>query len=67
MANAIKKCACCGKEFELPCKVEEYTWQLSKKFYCGYKCYSKVFDSKYKAARNTSRIRLGYKTDKTLR
>ena len=38
-----------------------------KQYYCGYKCYSKVFDSKWKASTITRHTSLGYKTDKTLR
>ena len=61
------KCACCDEEFKLPCTMKEYPYKINGKFYCCHKCYSKVFDSKYKASSVGSKVRIGYKTDKTLR
>lgn len=60
------KCACCGETFKAENK-KTWKWQLDHEFFCSYKCYSKVFDSKYKASSVGSRIRIGYKTDKTTR
>ena len=65
-----KVCSCCGEEFKVE-DIHIWKWKMpsGKKtnYYCSYKCYSKVFDSKYKASRVSRHIGIGYKTDKTLR
>lgn len=53
-----QKCSCCGKEFNMRNK-KEYKWQLDNEVFCGYTCYSKVFDSKYKAAKTSATSILG--------
>lgn len=65
-----RECAICGEKI----KMESPTsWRYKlvedekKQYYCGYKCYSQVFDSKWKASTITRHTTLGYKTDKTLR
>ena len=55
-----KYCDCCGKKF-LITEPNSWEWKMKEKgkvreFYCSYKCYSKVFDSKYKASRVSSRV-----------
>ena len=52
-------CACCGKKFKMTGKKKEYKWQLDNELFCSYTCYSKVFDSKYKAAKVANNIMLG--------
>lgn len=44
-------CSCCGKEFKMTTKKKYYKWQLDNEMFCSYTCYSKVFDSKYKASK----------------
>lgn len=66
-----KECSCCGEKFKVE-NLKEWKYKMPDgkgraNFYCGYKCYSKVFDSKYKASRVSRHIGIGYKTDKTLR
>lgn len=66
-----KECACCGEKKPIEdLKAWRYKMPDGKggtNYYCSYSCYSKVFDSKYKASSVGSRVRIGYKTDKTLR
>lgn len=65
--GTIYKCQCCGEEFELPCSKKQWKWKISKELYCSFKCYSKVFDSKYQAAKIYKKAPLGYARDKTWR
>lgn len=65
-----RTCACCGETIKME-SPKDWKYKLvedeKKQYYCGYKCYSKVFDSKWKASTITRHTNLGYKTDKTLR
>lgn len=67
MGTSTIKCDCCGKDKELPCTRKAYPYKLDGKFYCCWDCYSRTFNSKYKASSVSRRTRIGYKTDKTLR
>ncbi len=65
-----KICPCCGEEFYVSSPADwKYKINVDgkKTYYCGHKCYSQVFDSKWKASTITRHTSLGYKTDKTLR
>ena len=59
------KCDCCEKEFNVENK-KTYKWQLDNEFFCSYKCYSKVFDSKYQASSISGSSRLGYARGRTI-
>ena len=58
------KCECCKQEFNLPCREKEYKWKLDHQLFCSYKCYSKVFDSKYQEARFNKKINVGWKRNR---
>ena len=58
--KAIKQCDCCKQDFELPCSIKEYRFKIKGKFYCGWKCYSKTFDSQFKASSINVSSRLSY-------
>lgn len=55
-----KTCHCCGETFPIS-DVKGYNWKMSEgdkvqNYYCSYKCYSKVFDTKFKASRVNIRV-----------
>lgn len=55
-----KECDCCKQKFELPCSIKEYPLKIKDKFYCGWSCYSKTFDSQFKASSIGLSSRLSY-------
>lgn len=55
-----KECACCKEKFLLT-DVRMWEWKISTpnkgtEYFCSFKCYSKVFDSRFKASRVSSRV-----------
>ena len=63
--HQVLKCSCCENEFKIENKTT-YKWKLGKEYYCSYKCYSKVFDSKYQASSITTNYRLSYSRGKVV-
>ena len=59
MGLIYKKCECCSKEFPISF-IGEWKWKIPNgknyDYYCTYKCYSKIFDSKYEASKVSSRV-----------
>ena len=56
-----KTCSCCGETFPVS-DVKGYNWKMTEgdnptNYYCSYKCYSKIFDTKYKASRVNISVR----------
>jgi hypothetical protein len=56
---SYKQCECCKENFPLS-DVKSWEWKMSTpkgtEYFCSYKCYSKVFDSRFKASRVSSRV-----------
>ena len=56
----IIECACCKQKKKLECSAKEWRWKLDGEYFCSFKCYSKVFDKKYKASSINVSSRLNY-------
>ena len=43
------KCSCCGEKIKFDGSMKEYAYKVDDDYQCGFNCYSKEFDKKYKA------------------